>query len=651
MTFLSPLFLWFLPLISLPVIIHLLAKRRSKLIDFPSLKFLKLLEQDALRKFNVKQLILLIIRTLIILLVILSFARPNFNRSGGVSINTQAVDLVIMALDNTASNRADFEDQTGLWLTTLGTMLKEKGYEVSFLGITDFQLYDSPDRIIAGYADIYTGNITTRLAAQIDLDKYRAKTIIWVGDGQDVHEAMENLTDWDKYLLLGPVTRDMGISLVQLPNRGLRIGEEYQLQVGVERSSEDQELAGLELIINENRQNQAALEADVNFIEMLARVTDPGYQDGRLKLGPDRHTYNDSRYFVIPAGGNIPVQILRKRVSPDFWQIVESSVYTTEMNLDVRLLEFAEIDNLNLSQGGTIIVEDASRLADYNWNRLIGFVSSGGQLILFGDGGARMNELLGFQGSLEASSSRAALGLYLTDEADKNLQFDPMRQVIAQDRLHIYKRFRASSNELEQTWIRYLDDQPFLGASALQAGRTVWFNTEFHSGANNLPLLGIFPTLILQLCQSQKLVDQTAHYNALIGDTLHFFPIAQAGENIPFSIQRPDGTVDYQAPDSSYIIHYPTINLPGIYRLMKGRQVLQPIAVNISAHEARAHSRVYDFDDSAIFVTGDQSALVEEIMGRQSGLALWPLLLIGLLLLWAAETYLSRIKTTWRQDV
>lgn len=651
MTFLSPLFLWFLPLMALPVIIHLLAKRRSQLIEFPSLKFLKLLQQDALRKFNVKQLILLIIRTLMILLIVMAFARPNLNLKSGFRIYPQTVDLMLIALDNTASNRIHFEDLNAAGLAQFGTSLQEKGYHVAFLGITDFKLQETAESVYAGYSNIYDGNIETRLAEQIDLDRYRNKSIVWLGDGQDAQQKLGELPGWDKYLLIDPVAEDMGVSLVELPDRGLRKGEGYQLQVGVERSSSDLELSGLELIINESRQNQAVFESDADFIEMSARVVDRGFQEGRLELGQDAHPYNDTRYYVIPAGGNIPVQILRERLAPDYWRIIETALNETELNLDVSLLQFSEIDNLDLSQGGTVIVEDASRLADYNWNRLIGFLSAGGQLILFGDGGTRMKELLHFKAPLEAQLSRSAFGLYLTKEAEKAIQIDPLQAVITQDRLKVYQRFVSLNNELEHTWIRYLDDQPFLGATSQEAGRAIWFNTEFRSDANNLPFLGIFPTLVLQLCQSQELVDQTAPYNALVGDTLHFYPIAREGENTPFSIQRPDGTVDYQAPDPNYIIHYTKTDLPGIYRLVRGRQLLQPIAVNISSHEAQAHSISYQFDEPDIFLTEQQTELVAEIMGKRSGMALWPLLLIGLLFLWVVETYLSRIKPTWRQNV
>ncbi len=651
MTFLSPYFLWFLPLVSLPIIIHLLAKRKSKTIEFPSLKFLKLLEQDALRKFNVKQLILLIIRTLMILIIILVFARPSLNRSAGIGVYARRVNLLIFALDNTASNQTNFHNLSGDWLKNISVELNEKGFQIQFCGITDIVLTDNPDEIISEYGSIYPGDIQKRLAEQIDLEQFRQKSLLWIGDGQDVRESLEMLAGWNKFVYLQPIGNDHGITNLKLPGQGIRSGEGYSVKVSLGHSLDSPEPLALELMINENRQNQAIVDIDINTVELNARVNEAGYQYGRLHIGGDDHSYNDMRHFILPAGGNIPVQILRTTQNPDYWRIIESAVENKEINLEIRILEFREIDNLNLGQGGTVIIDDASTLVEYNWNRLESFVALGGQLIIFGDGGKRMRDLLQFDKPLTLETNPMPLGLYLTQVAKKTLNTNPLEAVISQARLKVFTRYKIGANELKETWVRYLDDQPFLGAQTLGEGRIIWFNTEFKTAATNLPRLGIFPTLILQFCQSQVLKTQSDLYNAEIGDTLHFFPSAGQSENTPYNIQRPDGTTDYLTPDSNFVIHYEQANIPGIYNLSRGRQIVQPLAVNVSTYEAQAHSRRYEFENTDIFVSEQQETLIAELLDRQSGMAVWPILLIGLLILWVAETYLSRIKSTWRQNV
>ena len=78
MSFISTIFLWFLPLISIPIIFHLLKKRQYVNIKFSSLRFLRLIEKESINKLSITNILLLIIRTLIILFIILMLSRPVF---------------------------------------------------------------------------------------------------------------------------------------------------------------------------------------------------------------------------------------------------------------------------------------------------------------------------------------------------------------------------------------------------------------------------------------------------------------------------------------------------------------------------------------------------------------------------------------------
>jgi hypothetical protein len=76
MTFLNPFFLFGLAASSLPVLFHLFARRRSRKVEFSSLRFLQKLEKTSMRAVKIRQLLLLIVRTLLIAALVLAFARP-----------------------------------------------------------------------------------------------------------------------------------------------------------------------------------------------------------------------------------------------------------------------------------------------------------------------------------------------------------------------------------------------------------------------------------------------------------------------------------------------------------------------------------------------------------------------------------------------
>ena len=61
MTFLASMYLWLLPLISIPIIFHLLKKRNYKNIQFSTLIFFNTIEDSTLKKNNLINILLLII--------------------------------------------------------------------------------------------------------------------------------------------------------------------------------------------------------------------------------------------------------------------------------------------------------------------------------------------------------------------------------------------------------------------------------------------------------------------------------------------------------------------------------------------------------------------------------------------------------------
>jgi hypothetical protein len=110
MHFLNPLYLLGLVAASIPVIIHLLVLRKNKTIEFSSIRFLKELQKTEIRRLKLKQILLLILRTLIIVFLVLSFARPVV-KSNFPLLKTYSNVSAIVILDNSIS--MDVSDEFG----------------------------------------------------------------------------------------------------------------------------------------------------------------------------------------------------------------------------------------------------------------------------------------------------------------------------------------------------------------------------------------------------------------------------------------------------------------------------------------------------------------------------------------------------------
>ncbi|MDA1113649.1 MAG: VWA domain-containing protein [Planctomycetota bacterium] len=77
MNFAAPLVLWALPLVLVPIIIHLLQKRRFRRVEFSAMDFLMRAVRRTRRRVLLEDVLLLILRTLAVLFLILALARPN----------------------------------------------------------------------------------------------------------------------------------------------------------------------------------------------------------------------------------------------------------------------------------------------------------------------------------------------------------------------------------------------------------------------------------------------------------------------------------------------------------------------------------------------------------------------------------------------
>ncbi|HFE64128.1 MAG TPA: hypothetical protein ENK14_06905, partial [Caldithrix sp.] len=70
LNFLNPTVLFALTAGLIPLIIHLLNRRKIKQVEFSTIHFLKQMARKEMRRLRIRQILLLIIRTLIILLLV-----------------------------------------------------------------------------------------------------------------------------------------------------------------------------------------------------------------------------------------------------------------------------------------------------------------------------------------------------------------------------------------------------------------------------------------------------------------------------------------------------------------------------------------------------------------------------------------------------
>ncbi len=103
MMFLAPTMLWGLFAAVIPIIIHLYSLRQTKEMDFSSLRFIRELEYETIRRLKIRQWLLVILRMLIIICLIMMLSRPVIKGFIPSWITSEKESRVVIFLDNSAS--------------------------------------------------------------------------------------------------------------------------------------------------------------------------------------------------------------------------------------------------------------------------------------------------------------------------------------------------------------------------------------------------------------------------------------------------------------------------------------------------------------------------------------------------------------------
>lgn len=101
--FLNPAWLWALPAVALPLILHLVARRQPPTQPFPAVRYLQQVTRDHQRRLKLQHWLLLLVRTALILALVLAAAGPTVARDG---LASHAPAALVLVLDNSPSSGA-----------------------------------------------------------------------------------------------------------------------------------------------------------------------------------------------------------------------------------------------------------------------------------------------------------------------------------------------------------------------------------------------------------------------------------------------------------------------------------------------------------------------------------------------------------------
>src|SRR5688500_784016 len=111
MSFLNPIMLFGLAAVSVPIIIHLLNRRKFQKVVWAAMRFLRISVEQNQRRMRIEDMILLALRCLLLILLALALARPAWLSNASDLFGQSKVTGVVI-LDNSASMAVSDGTQT-----------------------------------------------------------------------------------------------------------------------------------------------------------------------------------------------------------------------------------------------------------------------------------------------------------------------------------------------------------------------------------------------------------------------------------------------------------------------------------------------------------------------------------------------------------
>jgi hypothetical protein len=644
--FLNPLVLLGLIAAAFPVLFHLFAQRKARRIEFSSLRFLRQLEKSSMRKVKIRQILLLLLRTLLIIFLVMAFARPTIQGYlGGFFGSSSANTTLVLLLDNSASMEQHAAGATAfreaqdaaskllsilnegdeVILIPLADIVPGKQYEPLHSvpevrkALLEMRTKDAPARVddglrVASAALANSLNINKELYLLTDAQRYN-----FVKDS-----LAEQLTLFDErtklYLIevgsASKAVRNLSLDSIRSLTTIFEPGRPLEFELFIRNGGElTVENAGLSLFYNDERVAQRTLgpidSRSTERITVSAAPKGTGVLGVRAELEEDALPFDNKRYFSteIPNARRIGVFF----ANPPDAEFIKLALQQTTATGDVLpfVIEEHRFEELRMlpslrSRLDAVFVEAGSTLYEEDAKGLLAYVNAGGGVAFF------PNATLDIQAF--NTTIAAPLGLPQIERREESAtsyysftQFDLAHPFftgmfgeggsirgIESPKVSAFYKFMPGGTPL----ISLSKGSPFLLELAKGKGKILLSSVVPTFAMSDFPRKGIFLPVI----------RRTAAYLASIatradrGDDQFF-------TDSPFEVTLPD--LPGEAPGSSLVVRYPDgsterlqsvlsadgrlrlqitrARQAGIYTVFKdveGRVPITSFAVNVRTQEA-----------------------------------------------------------------
>lgn len=686
MAFLNPFFLFGLLAAAVPLLIHLWSRRQAVTVDFSSLMFLVAAHRQNVRRLQLKQLLILLLRMLIVALIALALARPFLTLGLPLAAVRAKTDVVIV-LDNSYS--MGYQDVDGVWFEKAKTLATDilrslrHGDSACLILMSDIpqpvfrQLTPDVESVIAAIKNAEVSYRATNVQPSVELaheilseSTQQNKELYLISDfaqnGWDNWEAIANQSG--SRIVLLPVSEriphNTNIEEILPSHQLIGVDLPFHLNTTI-RNYSDTPIAQTTLTFyvgDQKRKTQTfSATADESIVTTLTHTfSTPGTHTGFFELTDDRLNVDNRRYFALEALGEIRVLCVGDQT--EYLKLVLNplvSKQTTEAPAQSSMIQPtactpAEFETFPLEEYDVILLADVPKISTKANAQLREFVRQGKSIIVFGTTNYNLSWI-------PAQLSQPIIW-QIPQQVSKYEESHPIFEIFSENILsgqygpQFYQSMTVAPASDATVIARFGDDTPFLIERRDGKNHILFFNYGLQQQSNNellvnpyfLPLLQ-HSVLYVMRSNTQKNINvgevYTASYPQNSGGRAWIKRLESSDENAMTAVPiSEDGSLRFESTE-----------LPGIYQVdIKGQDRLfrDFFAVNTSTAEAdltpiplqQASERV-NAQPGSTNETGELDTEALDI--QRHGREIWGELLILAVCLLLLEGFLSNRASTF----
>jgi hypothetical protein len=670
MAFLNPIFLLGAIAAGVPVLVHLVRRTRAPRVPFPSLMFLRKIEQKTIRRRKLRNLLLLLVRCAALLLLALAFARPYFSGSTPVLASAEHNSSVILVdcsysmrygdVFNRATRSAHNAINDAAANEQLSVVLFSKRYQVLMTLKADRAEANAAVNQLQPGLDSTDYLQAIQVADAILREAGRGQHRIYLIS--DFHDA-----GWNRSappVKLSPDVKVVPIDVSDAKPANLAVSslsadavvyaQKYAGKVVARISNfgaQDFDNAAIELKLNDlpvERRPLKLVAGEAQNAEFTGFNVPEGSNRGTIEINGDSFPLDNKFYFTIRRDNQTRVLVINAAVrgrSESFF--LQQSLAAGENNRHALTVKTSgSTSPTELDSYRVVIVNDASGMNEGLASALRSFVERGGGLIVAAGKHAEageFNRLLGAIAPAQLGETIQSRGYALMSQVKMD---HPIFSAFARSgRLtstRVYGYHRATPKEGALTLAALDDGSPVVIEGTAGRGKVLLLTTTLDTSWNDLPLTPMFLPLVRQMLE--YLSGREASSSYAIGqvfnapaDTDGSLPAidSPAGKRIDDARKNPSGEQSVEAREV------------GFYRL-RYRDRDEYVAVNLETKESDLGKlNIDDLIASVSSGADDKSGPAAQSAGltadeKEAKQRLWLPLLLTALVLFVAEAVIAR---------